>query len=641
MEAVKIVKPPPKLTISEWADQYRFLSSEAAAEPGRWTTARAEYQRGIMDAISDPRFETVVVMKSAQVGWTEIVNNVVGFHIHQDPSPILVIQPTIEMGEAWSKDRLAPMLRDSPALARLVGDQRGRDSGQTLRHKTFAGGHLTVAGANSPASLASRPIRVLLFDEVDRYPASAGSEGDPITLGKKRTATFWNRKILIGSTPTITSTSRIAAAYEHSDKRRYWVPCPHCGEEQTLEWEHVRWTGGDPHSARYHCTGCGTGWTDAERWAAVRRGEWRAGAEFNGAAGFHISELYSPWRRLEETVSDFLAAKDRPEMLKTWKNTALGLTWQERGEAPDWERLIERREAFKMGVVPAGAVVLTAGVDNQNDRLELAVWAWGPGYESWLVDTKAIYGRPDDPDTWDDLAHELNRPWPIEGGGSLKIAKVGIDTGGNYTSTVYQQVRRLRDPRIVPLKGVEGWNRAAPVTGPTLVDVMESGRKLKRGLRLWTVSVSTFKSDLYRRLWLTRGDGVGYPPGWVHLPEAMEPDQVRQLVAEELVTVKTRLGFAKLEWHKIRDRNEQLDCAVYARAALSVLGSDRYGERFWGRFGRASEAPRIAQPAPEPTPVQSAPAPVQAPQRQRGPMITTVAASMPARRGLIGRLAGA
>jgi phage terminase large subunit GpA-like protein len=339
-----------------------------------------------MDAISDPRFETVVVMKSAQVGWTEIVNNVVGFHIHQDPAPILVIQPTIEMGEAWSKDRLAPMLRDSPALASLVGDQRGRDSGQTLRHKTFASGHLTVAGANSPASLASRPIRVLLFDEVDRYPASAGSEGDPITLGKKRTATFWNRKILIGSTPTITNTSRIAAAYEQSDKRRFWVCCPHCGEEQTLEWEHVRWTSGDPHSARYHCTGCGTGWTDAERWAAVRQGEWRAGAEFTGTAGFHISELYSPWRRLEETVSDFLAAKDRPEMLKTWKNTALGLTWQERGEAPDWERLIERREAFKMGVVPAGAVVLTAGVDNQNDRLELAVWAWGPGYESWLIE---------------------------------------------------------------------------------------------------------------------------------------------------------------------------------------------------------------------------------------------------------------
>jgi phage terminase large subunit GpA-like protein len=193
---------------------------------------------------------------------------------------MLVVQPTVDMGEAWSKDRLAPMLRDSPALRGLVSEAKSRSSGNTLLHKVFAGGHLTIAGANSAASLASRPIRVVLFDEVDRYPPSAGTEGDPVTLGKKRSTTFWNRKSLLGSTPTISGKSRIEAAYEASDKRRYWVPCPHCGEFQTLKWAAVRWDGDDPATALMHCVGCGVGWTDAERYGAVRLGEWRAEAPF-------------------------------------------------------------------------------------------------------------------------------------------------------------------------------------------------------------------------------------------------------------------------------------------------------------------------------------------------------------------------
>jgi phage terminase large subunit GpA-like protein len=347
--------------------------------------------------------------------------------------------------------------------------------------------------------------------------------------------------------------------------------------------------------------------------------------------------LYSPWRRLSETVGDFLAAKSRPEMLKAWKNTALGEVWQEAGEAPDWERLIERREQFPMAVVPSQAVVLTAGVDNQNDRLELAVWAWAPGYESWLVDARVFDGHPGENAVWDRLAVELGRQWPVDGGGSMQISRVGIDTGGSYTTAVYSQIRRLRDPRIVPLKGVEGWSRAAPVNGPTLVDVLENGRKLKRGLKLWTVSVSTFKSDLYRRLWLSRGDGIGFPAGWVHLPEGLDAEQVKQLVAEQMVTVKDRRGFARMEWHKLRDRNEQLDMAVYARAALSVLGSDRYGERFWSRFRKSTEAPQPVVELPQAAIPVAHPA---APQ----PPVTMVKIGAPAaapRRSLKGRIAGA
>jgi phage terminase large subunit GpA-like protein len=646
VKVLKVAAPPPKLTVSQWSDRNRILSPEGSAEPGRWSTARAEYQRGIMDAFSDPAIEVVVVMKSAQVGYTEMIGNVVGYHVDQDPAPMLMVQPTIEMGEAWSKDRFAPMLRDTPSLADRVAPSRARDSGNTLLHKSFPGGHISIAGANSPASLASRPIRVVLLDEVDRYPASAGQEGDPITLARKRTATFWNRKILMGSTPTVDGVSRIQAAFDASDRRRFWVPCPHCDQLQTLQWVNVRWTDDDATSALYHCIGCGAGWRDSARWQAVRKGEWRAEGVFKKTAGFHISELYSPWRKLEDTVGDFLAAKARPEMLKAWKNTALGEVWQEQGEAPDWERLIERREPFLMGVVPRGAVVLTAGVDNHNDRLELAVWAWAPGYESWLVDTKFIYGHPGENAVWDELAETLGRQWPCEGGGHLRIAKIGIDTGGSYTSAVYGQIRRLRDPRIVPLKGIDGWNRATPVSGPTLVDVLENGKKLKKGLRLWTVSVSTFKGDLYRRLWLGRGDGIGFPSGWVHLSQGTDAEQVKQLVAEQLVTVKDRRGFARMEWHKLRDRNEQLDMCVYARAALSVMGSDRYGDRFWGRMRKPSHD--IVVPPPKdkpPTPAAPAiqgpvyPAPPPKQHVQRGPVIKV--AEQQTRRGLTSRMAGA
>lgn len=634
-------KPPPRLTVSQWADRHRYLSPEASAEPGKWQTSRAEYQRGILDALSDPTAETVVVMSSSQVGKTEIVNNFCGFHIDQSPAPILVIQPTVEMAETWSKDRLAPMLRDTPVLRAAVADPKSRSSGSTLLHKTFPGGHLTAAGANSPAGLASRPVLALLCDEVDRYPPSAGAEGDPVSLGIKRTTTFWNRKIVLVSTPTIAGRSRIETAYEGSDKRRYWVPCPHCGEMQVLRWQHVRWDGDDAATAAYHCVGCGVGLSDAERWAAVRAGEWRAEAPFRGIAGFAISELYSPWRRLAETVSDFLAARrGGVEMLKAWTNTALGEVWQERGEAPDWERLIERREAFPLGVVPAGAVVLTAGVDVQRDRLECDIWGWGPGYESWLVETTALSGDPTGPEVWADLRELLDRTFPTAEGDGVRVAKIGVDTGGTDTQATYRALRAWADPRVVPIKGVHSFDRHTPVSGPTAVDVTANGRKLKRGLKLWTVAVSTLKAEFYRLLWLSRGDGVGYPPGWVHLPEGLDAEGVKQMVAEQLVSVKDRRGFSKQEWRPLRERNERLDCRNYARAALSVLGADRYGDRFWTMWRRP--APVAPDPLPTVTPAAALEAPPASPVPRPPPPHAPSVPAAPVRRvgrsGYLGRI---
>ncbi len=249
--------------------------------------------------MGDATIETVVVMSSAQIGKTEIINNVVGYHIHLDPSPILLLQPTLEMAEAWSKDRFAPMLRDTEALRGLVKDPRARDSGNTLLHKRFPGGHITMAGANSPSSLASRPIRLVLCDEVDRYPASAGTEGDPVSLAKKRSTTFWNRKLLLTSTPTIKGASRIEAAFEQSDQRRFHVPCLHCGEYQALTWHQVKWeSDSERHrveTAHYECGQCGAALYDSDKPEMLSAGIWIATAPFTGTAGFHISELYSPW----------------------------------------------------------------------------------------------------------------------------------------------------------------------------------------------------------------------------------------------------------------------------------------------------------------------------------------------------------
>ena len=331
-----VMAPPPKLSISQWADNYRQLSSESSAEAGKWSTRRAEYQRGMMDAVSDPNVETVVLMTAAQIGKTELINNVVGFHIHQDPAPMLVVQPTLEMAQTWSKDRLAPAIRDTPVLSSKIANPRSRDSGNTTLHKVFAGGHVTACGANSPSSLASRPCRIILCDEIDRYPISAGTEGDPVALARKRSATFWNRKIIMVSTPTEKGASRIERAFEHSDQRKYFVPCPDCGERQNLKWSNVQWTDGKASTAEYCCEHCGSLWGDAKRFQAIRYGQWKATAEGDGkTAGFHLSALYSPWTPLEDIVTDFLQSKRDPMRLKAWVNTTLGECYEEEGERID------------------------------------------------------------------------------------------------------------------------------------------------------------------------------------------------------------------------------------------------------------------------------------------------------------------
>jgi phage terminase large subunit GpA-like protein len=594
--------------VSEWADRERMLSPEASAEPGRWITSRAEYQRGIMDAVSDPQVETVVVIKSAQVGWTEIINNVVGFHIAQDPAPLLVVQPTLEMGQAWSKDRLAPMLRDTPQLSGLVSDPRSRDGENTLLHKSFPGGHLTIAGANSAAGLASRPIRVLLFDEVDRYPVSAGTEGDPVTLGRKRTATFWNRKILMGSTPTVAGASRIEVAFEQSDQRRYFVPCPHCGEMQSLRWDQVRWPEGEPQRAAYHCEACGTAWTDAQRWGAVRKGEWRATAPFAGVAGFHISEIYSTWRRLAETVSDFLGAKDRPEMLRAWVNTALGETWQEAADAPDWERIAARRESgWQRGELPKGVLFLTHATDVQGDRLEWDVWGWGEDFTAWLVDSGVVEGSPHEAAAWTRLRETQARLYRDVWGREWPIDAAGVDSGF-AAQEVYRFVANHPDrERVFALDG-RGEIRAAPIGAPSRRAVKYDGTR-DGTVALWPVGTHGLKLAHYAAL--RRSIEGGDSGGLVRLPEWVPAEYARQLTAEVLAYVQPRTaGPAKPQWRRVANvRNERLDTAVYARALAHHLTA-QLTHAEWAALKRRrgppdAPLPAVAAPQPPPPPAST------------------------------------
>lgn len=529
-------------------------------------------------------------MKAAQVGATEVGNNWLGYIIHHVPSPTLAVQPTVELAKRFSRQRVDPLIDDTPPLRARVLPARERDSGNTMLSKSYPGGILVMTGANSAVGLRSMSARNLFLDEIDAYPGDVDGEGDPIGLAEKRALTFgWRRKVLMISTPTVSGRSRIQREYEMSDQRRYFLPCPHCGFMQWLRFERLVWEKGNPASVAYLCEGCDGSIGERHKTAMLDAGEWRATAEATDPAtvGFHISGLYSPvgWLSWEQIARDWEAAQGNIAAIKTFKNTVLGDVWQEAGEAPDWERLVERREAFSLGSVPPEALILTAGVDVQDDRIEADVWGWGEGFSSWLIEHLVIPGSPRGPEPWDALARMLGHDWDRHDGTTIRIARTCVDTGGRDTTAVYGQLRRLANPRIAAIKGVDGWNRAQPVAGPASVDAQSGGRKL-RGLRLWTVSVSVWKADLYRRLWLGRGDAAEFPPGWVHLPAGIEVEWVKGLVSEELRSVRTRLGVTRQEWAKVRERNEALDCAVYARAALWLAGADRYGVRFWAKLRR-------------------------------------------------------
>lgn len=509
-----------------------------------------------MDACSDPGIQEVVVMAGAQLGKTEAILNIVGYHIDNDPSPILVLQPTLEMAQAFSKDRVAAgLLRSTPCLRDKVKDPRARDSGNTTLHKIFPGGAITMVGANSPSGLASRPIRIVLCDEVDRYPSSAGTEGDPIQLARKRSATFWNRKVIMVSTPTNKGSSRIEDAYEKSDKREYYVPCKHCHHEQTLIWGNVKWQENQPDTAAYMCEECGVLWSDSDRRWSIRNGQWIAGEDFKGVAGFKISGLYSPWTPLADGVKDFLAVKKNPEQLRVWINTYLGSLWEDPGETIDDYSLAERREP--MDYVPEDVMLITAGVDVQDSRLEVSYIGWMRDDESAVLGHETLYGDPSTPGLWSNLDTALYRQFETESGRQLGIRATCIDSGGHFTQSVYAFCKKNYGRRIFAIKGVGGEGK--PIAGrPSKSNSMKC--------HLFPIGVDTAKDLVFARL---RIQDQG--PGYIHFSDTLSDEYFRQLTAEKIVT-RYHKGFKKRVFEKVRARNEALDCMVYAIAAYAIIG---------------------------------------------------------------------
>jgi phage terminase large subunit GpA-like protein len=576
-------RPDPLLTISQWADKYRTLSQRASAEPGTWRTDRTPYLREIMDCLSPSSpVERTVFMKGAQIGGTEAGNNWIGYVIHQAPGPMMAVQPTVEMAKRNSKQRIDPLIEESDVLRERVSDPRSRDSGNTILAKEFPGGVLVMTGANSAVGLRSMAARYLFLDEIDGYPGDVEGEGDPVNLATARTRTFARRKIFMCSTPKITGSSRIEAAFEESDQRYFWVPCPVCREFQTLKFPQLRWPKGQPERAVYVCEHCGQDIHNHQKQWMLALGEWRREGVGDGkTAGFHLSSLYSPvgWFSWADAAKQFVQAQKNPALLQVFVNTVLGQTWALQGEAPEWQRLYDRREDYRIGIVPLGGLFLTAGVDIQRDRIELEVVAWGRGKESWSVDYQVLEGQTAEGPVWAKLTAVLNSHYPTAAGAALPIMMFAIDSG-YATPEVYAWARHFGGQRAVVIKGDS--RAPAPVSQPSPIEVGPQGNRVKLGLRVWPVNGAMIKEELYRWLRLdrpTEESGEPYPAGYCHFPKYSE-EYFKQITAEQLVT-RVIKGYRRPEWQKTRDRNEALDARCYARAAAAVYGMDRFGDPAW------------------------------------------------------------
>jgi phage terminase large subunit GpA-like protein len=566
-------RPPSHLTLSEWADRERILSSESSAEQGQWVTANAPYEKEIMDAISDPLVPLVAVQKGAQLGITDAaILNTIGYHIDQDPCPILVVQPTIEMAETFSTDRLAPMMRDTPCLRGKVADPRSRNSQNTLRRKAFPGGFVALGGANSAASLSGRPIRLVLLDDVDRYPLSAGTEGNPLQLAIARASAFWNRKVVVVSSPAEAGASHIESVMATTTCEFWYLPCPSCGFVQILAWERVRFD-----DMAHRCVSCHEHF-EKYLWLAGT-GVWRAhrpiderGAKVR-ARGFYISGLVNPWVEWEILRDEFIRAvraneEGDVELLKAFNNTRLGLLHQNEGGKVKID-LYQRRDLYT-SEVPDGVLVITAGVDVQDQSIFADIVGWGANYENWHLDWITIPGDPRTPEPWEALDEAVyNRVFTTSDGKKMRVRRICVDSG--FASDFVYSYTKPRQPRCIAVKGMGGLGK--PMI--SAVTFSKSNRCL-----IASLGVDTIKEEIMNRLNVTTVGG-----GYCHFPRSDVMD--KQLNAHEPINgydvnyfeglhaeqrvMKSKLGFKTYVWVKrLSQRNESWDCFVYARAAVAL-----------------------------------------------------------------------
>ena len=567
-----MMKPPKLQSVSQWADSNRILVSESSSEPGRWRTDRAPYQKEIMDAFTQPGVWQIVIMASAQVGKTELELNMMGRAIDVDPGPMLFVQPTDGYAEDFSKRRVAPMIRACPALQRKVYEAKSRDAGNTITMKTFPGGSVAFTGANSPTELAGRPVRYVFMDEIDRFPASAGTEGDPLELAERRTETFrHNRKVVKTSTPTIKGASKIEKAYMLGTQEEWHTECPHCKKFSFIRFDNIKFDkeeykdeGGERNyhvrNVRWQCPLCQgeTKEYDTKRCPA----KWVAKnpeAVEAGVRSFRLNAFMSPWSDWTDICRSFLKAHDDPELLKVFVNTMLGESWEMRDRSGAPEMLFNRREIYN-AEVPTGVLVMTMGIDTQDNRLEYEVVGWGREEQSWGIAKGVIPGRADAPEVWEEIDDLLDREWQLPNGMKMRILASFMDSGGHFTQEVYSECARRQAKRLFAVKG-EGGDKP-------YVRLMKKDNGKDNATR-FIIGVDSGKEAIMYATTVTE-------PGkrYMHFPRdytcGYDIEYFRGLISEKMV-LHRRMGQTVVSWEKTYDRNEPLDCRNYARAAYKYF----------------------------------------------------------------------
>lgn len=579
------LKPLPKTSVSNWADNHRMLSSGISAEPGKWKTSRAPYQKDIMNAFTEPGIHRVVVKSSSQIGKSDMMNNVIGRFAHLDPCAIMMIQPTIDMAQDYSKTRIAPMIRDTKVLNNLFYDVKSRDANNTILSKVFPGGRLIMCGANSPAGLASRPIRILLADEVDRFPDSAGTEGDPVDLAAKRMTTFWNSCMGLFSTPTNEGSSRIDEEYLAGTQEEWQHKCPNCGEyhllrhiDMTVDYKEIKTPSGKKtvivNDVKWRCPHCGFSFSEKEMKQTPQKYISRnADALKNGIRSFFVNGFTSPWMTWSKIMREWLEAKGDPEREKVIMNTVFGESYKQKGAFEDEQIFLRRRESYG-AELPNGVLLLTAAIDTQDNRLEYEVVGWGKEEECWGIRKGIVLGAPNQDRTWKEIDNILDKTYHFADGKGLKVVRTFIDSGGHYTSDVYNYCQKNFHKQRFAIKG-----RGGP--GIPLIYKIAKANNAKAPLIL--LGVDDGKQQIMDRLSIDSPE-----PLYFHFPQ---DEGIKELsnrgyddlyfkgIISEHKKVYKRNGVLREVWETTKNvRNEPLDLRNYNLACMKSLKPD------WGKL---------------------------------------------------------
>lgn len=603
------LRPAPRVDVNVWADEFRILP-QTSAEPGRWRTSRTPYMREPMEAMSPGSpIRELAFMKSAQVGGTELLLNVIGHAMMIDPAPMLVVQPTEDTARSWSRKRLAPMIRSTPQLKALFGPSK-RNPKNTTTYKEWPAGFLRIAWSRSGAQLRSDPIRDVLLDEVDGYPDDVDGEGDPVELATARTRTFSDRRRVVGvSTPTIAGHSRIERWFKEGDQRRYHVGCPCCDHRFVLVFELLRRTA---DGAVVVCPECQEEIDESNKSQMLADGEWVATSESrnDNFRSYHINALYAPagWFSWTDVLDEWDKAQtsDDPNALRTFFNTILGLPYEDtESEQVEYMPLYRRRgrtidgKRLRRGWVADGVGVLTAGVDIQGDRIEVEVCGWLPNWRTRSVEYLILDGDPTQGEVWDKLTEVLDRTWPSESGALFQISKMAVDSG-NWAAEVYEWAHSSGTTRVMPVKGASH-TLPALIDTPSPVEIYRNGRKIKHGVKVWRVNTSRIKDFIKRSLELAPPVDDEPPNRWAEWPDYPR-EYFEQLCSERRVQKGAVWKWEKPSKHT---RNEALDVRVYNFAAMISLGVNRWSDEQWARvLGEAKlagiQAKDAESDAPEP-----------------------------------------